>query len=583
MPPGAIPRVTAAVTVPLTITSAGTATEVVRRYLDETGLSVEAALQAHRIENAPLDPLGTDKLTPAERRTLKGIAQTLEAARAWITGLALQGAMTSRPPRPARVPAREAATLAAALKSEALLADPRAVRLEGGGVDVWSSALVISPTLGELVKRQHALHEKCLLSPDELRERLAAELTRPDGTRAPSPSEWCAARGESLTRFITALFEAWWALGTQRLEEELAKARKREKKRKLPDHMAIPQKLLDAGYRPGVAVNLLNSFKNGDLKLGGDYSEQEKTLAVLQRSPEVRAPQLGKLTTPQVRTLLGVFRLVTVGDDDGKLRSDFTVPASMMWHAVNLVGSVSDAQRRTHFAALVDMSRLRLRWTATIETEKGSAVMGGECPPFEVRPIWSATEDGRRGYTPAAAQQIAEAWNRNTGPWTGPLPNEFYVTIPVDMRAVDRRLVLSGNLLEKLEDGARKVRGPTETFAPIDWTLWITITQTVQRPHNGRAFVDVAQVLASVYEAEKVAAQRRKGKLRGPSGYLTQYEKAVQVLEAGGLARRVVKDHATTKGARRDVFEIIKGNVLTKREIPPAAPFLPGLEVQDVK
>jgi hypothetical protein len=189
------------------------------RYLAETGLSVEAAFQAHGLENAPRGPWALERLTPAERRTLQGIERTFDEARGWVVALAVQGATIKRP---RGLPAEEAETLTAALKLETLLADPRAVRLEGGGVDVWSSALVISPTLAKLAKRQNALHTKCILSPDELRHRITEHLTRPDGTVAPSPSAWCAARAQILSDtsrgglerwsgFLHALIEAWLA------------------------------------------------------------------------------------------------------------------------------------------------------------------------------------------------------------------------------------------------------------------------------------------------------------------------------------------------------------------------------------
>lgn len=453
---------------------------------------------------------------------------------------------------------------------------------------------------------RQALRASADFKPAELREQITAQLTRPDGTVAPTPAEWCTTNGLDSAAFAQALaeeahqlFEEWFKEGRELIERAQAilagkGKRKRKERALLPDHTALPQKLIEAGYRPGVAVNQLKAFNSRALDLFGDYETQQRTKALLE-SPEISAPQLGKLTPPQVRTLLGVYRLATVGNGDERLRSGFTVPASLMWKALNLVGSVSDAQRRTHFAALYDMSQFRLRWTAIITQEGGGvAVLGGECAPFEVRPIWSDKEDGRRSYTAKECKDIAKEWTENSGPWKGPLPDAFIVTIPDDMRPLDKRLVLSGNLLEKLESGARAVRGPTETFMPIDWTLWITITQTVQRPHKGRAFVDVAQVLASVYEAEKVAAHRRKGKLRGPSGYLTQYEKAVRVLEAAGLARREKQDYATTKGARRDVFEILEGNVLTKPELEagrsrsglpvnPPEEMLLGLEAESVK
>lgn len=552
----------------------------VRRYVADTGLPLEAVVLAFNLEDAPEHPHATERLTDAQRAALADVDDDLDTLGGWVLNLAVQaGGKLKRPPVEL-LPAAEAAMLEDALRIDALLNDPRAVRInDGAGVDVWSSALVISPTLAALNAKRGAILARCILTPDERRDRITKALTRADGTVAPSPADWCAVRGENLTTFRAALYVEWYEAGrreVERLEAELARERKRKARKGLPDRTVLPQRLVDSGYRGQVGANVARDYELGTLDLFGDTDTKAQTLAVL-RSEEVQAPQLAALTPPQVRTLVGVYRLATDGEDGQHLRSGFTVPAAILWRAMGLTGAVRDNERRAHFAALLDVSRKRIKWTATVTLGERGAVMGGECAPFEVRPIWSDGEDGRRTYTPDEAQRIADAWHKLApgDAWTGPIPDRFLVTIPNDMRAIDRRLVLSGDTVTKLDEGAKVARGPRESFSTLDWVLWMTITQAVQRPHGGRAYVNVAAVLDAVYSPEKVAAQRRKGKLGGRSGYLTQYEKAVAVLDAGGLARRVKRDHTTGKGGRRDVFELLPGNVLTP---PPAElPTLPGL------
>jgi hypothetical protein len=104
----------------------------------------------------------------------------------------------------------------------------------------------------------------------------------------------------------------------------------------------------------------------------------------------------------------------------------------------------------------------------------------------------------------------------------------------------------------------------------LDFGLLMKITQTVQAGQGGKSFVDVLQLLREAYgHLPTFPKHLRKGKLTA------QYERAVAVLDAGGIARRVTKRHRTKDGALRDVFELLPDNVLNK--IGPPVPRLPGL------
>lgn len=558
----------------------------VRRYLTETGLALEDVIATHRLEVAPLGPHARERLTAGETKALAGIERTLESASAWVVGLALKStkAQTRAVPRPALLPVREAKMLEKAL--DALLDDSRAVRLEGGGVNVWLSALAISPTLGDLAARQKALYDKCILTPAELRERIAARLTGPDGRPAITPAEWCTAQGENFSRFIAALYETWFAIGTQRLEEELAKERKRGKL--LPDRAVLPGTLVDNGFRPEVQARHLQEIANETLPLFEYDDDAERVLAEMRIHAELKIPQLAALDAPQQRALLAVYRLATPGEVDAMLRDWFEVPAGMLWQAMGLERP-SDAVKRRHLAALRALGDKQLHYTATVEQGNRRAVEIGKCPPYTVAAKYLDTKDGRKRSVAA----LEKDWEANRGR----IPDTFRFEIPLVMRKTARRLVLSGNVLSRLDAGAKAARGPLESFEPLDFALFLKITQTVQHRHGGRSYVDVAQLLREHYltpapsedadalaamtaeERKKAAdkreyafqARRKKGK------YAAQYEKAVAVLEAGELARRISKGQPTKDGTRRDVFELLPDNVLNRIKAGADAPTLPGL------
>ena len=205
-----------------------------------------------------------------------------------------------------------------------------------------------------------------------------------------------------------------------------------------------------------------------------------------------------------------------------------------------------------------------LRYTAIVEGANSRAVEVGECPPFSVAARFYDTGDKRREST----EKLEKDWREQRGR----IPDAFRFDIPPVMRSTARRLVLSGDILVRLDAGAKVARGPSESFEPLDFALFLKITQTIQRPHGSRSFVDVAQLLREHYgHLPSFEAQRKKGKLSA------QYEKAVAVLEAGQIAKRVTKGHRTKDGEKRDVFELVAGNVLNRTGLSSQAPTLPGL------
>lgn len=191
-----------------------------RRYVADTGLPLDAVMGLFVLQNAPDHPHAMERLTGPERAELAALTDNLDRVMGWVTVLSLEPARRTR--RPALIPADEAAMLRQALAIDALIADPRAVRInDGAGVDVWRSALVISPTLAAWDARRTAILARCILTADERQARITAALTRKDGTVAVTPADWCAAHGADVAALYHAVLAEWWQRGPREKERTL--------------------------------------------------------------------------------------------------------------------------------------------------------------------------------------------------------------------------------------------------------------------------------------------------------------------------------------------------------------------------
>jgi hypothetical protein len=256
-----------------------------------------------------------------------------------------------------------------------------------------------------------------------------------------------------------------------------------------------------------------------------------------------------------VRALFGVFRLFSGTEEERTLAESRLVPANILYKAAG-VTSRRDKDRRRLFDALRTVSSQEIAVAVKGKTPEGKPwVIGDRAPMFRMRPVWSESTDGRRKLEESQAAEVAEEWaaiGASSESWTGPLPDHFEFSLPEVMRRVLHRLVLKGDALERLDAGAKEARGAAEKFHPLDWRLFLEVTQTVQATQGGRSFVDREALLQDFYGAGKIAAAREAGKYR--SRYESQYDKAVQVLKEGNLAEIIERDYKTSDGEKRDIF-----------------------------
>lgn len=194
----------------------------VRRYLKETGLKLGAIIAALNLENTPDLPHARERLTADELATLEQLAKPWREIRRWATAVSLRKITDA--PAPAILPEAERVAILAALAdlSESPLRgvppyDAHAV--DRFQQEVFERLRATSPTYRDTEKRREQLEVRMRLSREELRERIGAKLTRPDGTVAPSPAEWCNASGLDFAAFRQVLFLEWFELGRQRIEK----------------------------------------------------------------------------------------------------------------------------------------------------------------------------------------------------------------------------------------------------------------------------------------------------------------------------------------------------------------------------
>ena len=346
---------------------------------------------------------------------------------------------------------------------------------------------------------------------------------------------------------------------TARMARQLRRAT--DKSTGLADRALLPRQLIESGYQTGALASALDAIDGGKVEPLG------ATAGVLRNAVEVATAgnQLGRLPADQFRALFTAFRLFTTEGDDGRAlpAGPLRVPARTMYRAAGLT-TTRDKDRRRLFDALRACARLSLCVVLRGEVEGRNVVTAEEgVHPFILRPRWRGSDDRRRNLSDADANRIAADFARvgaTGGAWDGPLPDEYELELPPIMRPVWFRMALSGDVLERLDAGARAARGPREGFSGLDARLFIEVTQRVQHgqrtPDDARflSYVDRDALLADYYGADVIAAARRRGKFR--DNQLAQYEKAVAVLDAGDVATRTARDYRTTEGEPRDVFAV---------------------------
>jgi hypothetical protein len=415
----------------------------------------------------------------------------------------------------------------------------------------------------------------------QMRAAKLAEHLTVDGVLLPDLYAWVTAQGQMERVTKAALDLALERLAREEAERLVVEERDRVKevtqqrdelaselvgKRRQPvqlgDRIVFPRALIDAGYQRGAgARSKLEEAQQGSL------FADESALAVMREAAEVciERTQLGNLTPSQVRALAAVFRLFSSTGDDGKeyAQNAITVDARLMYRAGEVDPHNGRACRDMFHALLFHSHRDLYVALKFREADGGYAVAGERCPAFRVTPLWRAHTEGRKRRTEAEADAIANAWiqgGQAIGTEKIPLPDSYEVVLPLLIRKVFKSLVVAGDVLQRLDAGAKATRGKTESFSGLEWRLFIEITQRNQARHASadgqslKSYVDRDALLADYYGIEETKRARSRGKYN--ERYVSQYEKAVATLESGEIARRVEAGKAGRRGGTRDVFEL---------------------------
>lgn len=419
------------------------------------------------------------------------------------------------------------------------------------------------------------LAEAAVAGKERLRPaKLAALLTDAKGVRHPDPITWARARypGEPVWTITLAFERIAREEAERRADTETAKREKLEKKLErlkrrpefqLGDRTVMPRQLIEAGWTTDTARHQLTRIEQGEL-----FPADARSLEMLRRAEAtVEGRQFGRLPAPEVRALMAVLRVFSSGGDDRRQfrHTAVTVPARLLYHAAgvdprksalcrNLVAALDALGRRQVYASLKFQEPAPKGDT---DAPRREFVMGEHTAVFRVTPVW-------RDRSEREASKIAQQWARrgmlqpheDAEPWDGPLPDEYMLELPPIMAKVWGALVLDGDVLGRLEAGAKRERGERQGFQSIDWALFMEITQHTQAGQvssDGRSlksYVDRDDFLAGFYGAAEVAKYRASG--RYASRCVKQYEHAAGVLVAGGL----VQEYQPQRQIRRRVCDV---------------------------
>lgn len=422
---------------------------------------------------------------------------------------------------------------------------------------------------------------------------IAAELhqSRPAPADAVKAEQWMvrhwgsplrrAAVGRLLGGYYRAAFQRLALEQAARREQEARNALQRTANTALGLSVKIPQVVV-RGWEGDHFTALQERIDQRELFATPEAGAvvQDAAQVLLDRS------QLGNLSTGQVRALMAVFRIFTTDGEDSEAQTfraeTLTIPALTLYKAAGLTNRGVKV-RQELFEALDELAARELYLAVVVSHPDrpgglgaGPMVCGERTPLFKMRPYWFASDDGRKKGRADVASIVRE-WGRrgmraDKPAWTGPLPDFYEIQLPPLVRRIGSSLVMSAEVLDRLDHGSKIVRGPTQGFTSQDFRLWMEITQRTQADQPSadglslRSYVDRDALLRDIHGEEKIAEFRRRGKLRR---YIEAFEKSAAVMEAGKLAIWETRDqqHETGRGGMREVFipdpELIAG--LSKR------------------
>lgn len=568
-----------------------------RDYLAHTGLSAERAAQADAWAETD-GMLVPDVTLPAVRvERYHALAPVYDAALAVFTahGTAMPDAahVMDLPDPTDTLSPGEIADIQAAYD---------ACRGPGRQPPTFGDVLARVPAFASLVAEVDAIAREAAEGTARVRGAKLAELLRaPDGSTFPTPSEWITTRAPqiapSLRRYAIRIALRHLERETSEHAGDVDEIDPEAEDdspahglgvmlRQLGDRVVFPRPLIEAGYADGagLARKLARVETQLDLLAGNP-----ETVDVLRAGAEIVAErtQLGNLGPTEVRALCAVFRIFsTVGDNGRNFAAPggrAQIPARLFYRGAD-VDPHNGARCRALFQATDALASREIFAAIIARDPKGGKdapeyVYGERTRLFTFRPVWERNvTDGRKRREESGAE-IAQRWAARSlapgEPWDGPLPDFYAFELPPIMRKVWHNLTLGGDVLARLDAGAKEVRGPRQSFEGLEWRLLVEITQREQR--GGLSYVDRDKLLADFYGLTPADVKRHKARGKWTERYVAQYEKAVAVLAHGGgrpIAWRVERDHAVKRGQLRDVFRADTGTAAAAASADPDAPTL---------
>lgn len=541
------------------------ADELARRYLAETGLEAVAAWDAYRIAERwsgwDFDPR---RLTEEQHAAYQhaGRRLTLIAAAGAIAGGTADA-----------VPWREEffATFAPD-EVASLLETARAARPEAD-----HEALRDHPLYVAALAEYDATLEHGRMTPEEVDAELESTLSA-NGLRQPSLAEWFRAhagpplsvgeiamsvqqiRVEEDRRRLTEAERQATEERTRRAEAEQELARTKEQLRELQRNTLVPS-ALHGGWRRRDLPRRRDDLERGVLRPDGmSVSEATKLLDVAAR--QVNAREFADLSVPQIRTLVALCALLTDAgtrtEDGGEVFPRIlTFTARQLYDQAD-VNSRQPKLCRDIMHAVVDLADLRvfLELTGRDSETRQKLVAFHEGAMFELTPQFK--DDDPSLFDQWAAWRKAKRRDpKAAGPWAGPLPARYTVTFHDFIRQGWSPLVISREVLGRLERGARKVRGPKGRLTPLDWALFLELTFTRQdlqlevfrEPGAPEVHTFRCHVKRNDFLRDYLGAEMRKN----PARARKSYHDSAEVLRAGGVTLAHELDVQTSKG-QRDVY-----------------------------
>lgn len=546
-------------------------------YLEETGLGAKQARGALYLETFAAGVEGRellvlDRLHKTEGAELHRAEKQLKGLATILHALTLGSAWQGEQPTPGVLKkyhlTKEDLRAARQLVDEKLATEKRIV-LDFG---TQAGLHLELPTARKAKATYERLADKAAATEEDY-EKVLAEVARMWGGQ-PSLLAWLRERGQET--YFDAVRAVLERKGREAAEERAKKAEERVAELEataavaplleLGDRTLIPRPLADV-FRDSSRLiqRKLDRITQGDLFPVGDTLE-----ALREAEVTISGRQLAHLNTPKVRALCATLRAMSSPSDDGQaFRYDGLRLSFDLFCQAAEVDTKHTKAKRDLLHGLDGLTREEVFASLTFSEDGKRKMWGGRTRIVSAILEW---EDN---------QEAARLWaNRKPGePWDGPLPSAIILGLPPMMRYVFNALCLGGDVLARLDSGAKKLRGK---LLHLDFALFLEIAQTQQQRSKGPdgqplSYVNRDAFILEHFGERRVQQDKAKGRYSKRRGAAGQYLHSAEVLIEAELIRPGWSHQQETRSGIRDVFALVPGVVLHRpMGAPPQEELLPA-------